>query len=79
MESLNEVLNGNGEITDRIQKAILDLPARAIPTFSKQIADMIDRAQRTSFEYGQPVQSAINSVKAKLLFASQSLTPVVIL
>ena len=79
MESLNEVLNGNGEITDRIQKAILDLPARAIPTFSKQIADMINGAQRTSFEYGQPVQSAINSVKAKLLFASQSLTPVMIL
>ena len=77
MESLNEVLNGNGEITDRIQKAILDLPARAIPTFSKQIADMVDGTQRTSFEYGQPVQSAINSAKAKLPFVSKSLTPVV--
>lgn len=77
MESLNEVLNGNGEITDRIQKAILDLPARAIPTFSKQIADMVDGTQRTSFEYGQPVKSAINSAKAKLPFVSKELTPVV--
>lgn len=77
MESLNEVLNGNGEITERIQKAILDLPARAIPTFSKQIADMVDGTQRTSFEYGQPVKSAINSAKAKLPFVSKELTPVV--
>ena len=77
MESLNEVLNGNGEITERIQKALLDLPARAVPTFSKQIADLVDSTQRTSFEYGKPLQSSINAVKAKIPFASKTLTPVV--
>ena len=77
MESLNEVLNGNGEITERIQKALLDLPARAVPTFSKQIADLVDSTQRTSFEYGKPLQSSINAVKAKIPLASKTLTPVV--
>ena len=77
MDSLNEVLNGNGEITERLQKAVLDLPARAIPTFSKQIADLVDSTQRTSFEYGKPLQSSINAVKAKIPFASKTLTPVV--
>lgn len=73
MESINTVLNGNGTTMENITKAILDLPARAIPTFSKQIADMIDSTQRTSFEYGKPLQSAKNSVIAKIPFASKTL------
>ena len=73
MESINTVLNGNGTTMENLTKAILDLPARAIPTFSKQIADMIDSTQRTSFEYGKPLQSAKNSVIAKIPFASKTL------
>ena len=73
MESLNTVLNGNGTTLENLSQAILELPARAIPTFSKQIADMIDSTQRTSFEYDEPVQSAINSVKAKIPGLSQTL------
>lgn len=75
MESLNEVLNGNGDITERLTKAVFDLPVRAIPTFSKQIADLVDGTQRTSFEYGEPSQTAINSVKAKLPVKSEELAP----
>lgn len=73
MESLNTVLNGNGTTMENLSKAVLDLPARAIPTFSKQIADMVDDTQRTTFEYGKPVQSAINSAISKIPFASRSL------
>ena len=73
MESLNTVLNGTGTTMENLSKAILDLPARSIPTFSKQIADMVDETQRTTFEYGKPVQSAINSVISKIPFASKSL------
>ncbi|MGN1269336.1 MAG: hypothetical protein ACI4UU_00475 [Clostridia bacterium] len=73
MESLNTVLNGNGTTLENLSQAILELPARAIPTFSKQIADMIDSTQRTSFEYNEPVQSAINSIKAKIPGLSQTL------
>lgn len=73
MESLNTVLNGNGSTIENLSQAVLDLPARAIPTFSKQIADMVDSTQRTSFEYGKPVKSAINSVVAKIPFASKTL------
>lgn len=73
MESLNTVLNGNGTTLENLSQAILELPARAIPTFSKQIADMVDSTQRTSFEYNRPIKSAINSVIAKIPIASKSL------
>ena len=73
MESINTVLNGSGTTMENLSQAILDLPARAIPTLSKQVADMVDSTQRTSFEYGKPVQSAINSVVSKIPFASKSL------
>lgn len=75
MESLNTVLNGNGEILENLTQAVLELPARAIPTFSKQIVDMVDSTQRTNFEYDKPIQSAINSVIAKIPIASKKLAP----
>lgn len=73
MESLNTVMNGNGTFMENLSQAVLDLPARAIPTFSKQIADMVDGTQRTTFEYNKPVQSAVNAVKAKIPGLSKTL------
>lgn len=75
MESINTALNNNDGLASGIQEAIFDLPARAVPTFMKQIADMIDGTQRTSFEYGKPLESAINSVKSKIPFLSKTLAP----
>lgn len=75
MESINTALNNNDGLASGIQEAIFDLPARAIPTFMKQIADMVDGTQRTSFEYGKPLESAINSVKSKIPFLSKTLAP----
>lgn len=73
MDSLNTVLNGNGTTLENLSQSVLELPARAIPTFSKQITDMVDGTQRTSFEYDKPVQSAINSIKAKIPGLSKTL------
>lgn len=73
MDSVNNVLNGNGTFAENLMQTVLELPARAVPTFSKQIADMVDGTQRTSFEYDKPVQSAINSVVAKIPVASKTL------
>ena len=75
LESLNTVFNNSDGVATGIQKAILDLPARAIPTFSKQIADLIDGTQRTSFEYDKPLKSSINSVAAKIPILSKTLNP----
>ena len=75
MESLNTVLNGSGTTLENLSQAVLELPSRAIPTFSKQIADMVDSTQRTSFEYDKPIQSAINSIVAKIPGASKTLAP----
>ena len=75
MESINTALNNNDGLASGIQEAIFDLPARAIPTFMKQIADMVDGTQRTSFEYGKSLESAINSVKSKIPFLSKTLAP----
>lgn len=77
LQSINDVLNDNDGVVSGIINEILELPARAVPTFSKQIADLVDGTQRTSFEYGKPIQSAVNSIKAKIPFVSKTLNPVV--
>lgn len=75
MESINTVLSNRDGIATGIEEAILDLPARAIPTVMKQITDMVDGTQRVSFEYDKPLQSSINSIKAKIPGLSQTLAP----
>lgn len=75
MESINTVLSNNDGIATGIEEAILDLPARAIPTVMKQVTDMVDGTQRVSFEYDKPLQSSINSIKAKIPGLSQTLAP----
>lgn len=77
LQSINDVLNDNDGVVSGIINEILELPARAVPTFSKQIADLVDGTQRTSFEYGKPIQSAVNSIKAKIPFATKTLNPTV--
>ena len=75
MESINTVLSNRDGIATGIEEAILDLSARAIPTVMKQITDMVDGTQRVSFEYDKPLQSSINSIKAKIPGLSQTLAP----
>lgn len=75
LESINTVLNNNDGFATGIEEAILDLPARAVPTVMKQITDMVDGTQRVSFEYDKPLESAINSIKAKIPGLSQTLAP----
>lgn len=77
LQSINDVLNDNDGVVSGIINEILELPARAVPTFSKQIADLVDGTQRTSFEYEKPIQSAVNSIKAKIPFVSKTLNPTV--
>jgi len=77
LQSINDVLTDNEGFVSGLVNSILDLPARAVPTFSKQIADMIDGTQRTSFEYDKPLETAVNKIKAKIPFVSRTLAPVV--
>ena len=75
LTSISDVLSEPGEIGTKIGDQLLDLPARAVPTFMKQIVDLTDGTQRQTFEYGKPIQSMINSVKAKIPGLSQTLAP----
>lgn len=75
MESIQTVLSNNKGIASGIQEAILDLPARAVPTFLKQIVDYTDGTQRQTFEKDKPLESMINSVKAKIPGLSTTLAP----
>ena len=77
MESINTVLNNNEGIVTGIQEAIFELPSRAVPTLMKQIVDLTDDTQRTTFEYDKPIQTAVNKVKAKIPGLSKTLSPVV--
>ena len=77
LQSINDVLNNtDGAISGLIQQ-VLDLPARAIPTLSKQIADLIDGTQRTTFEKNKPLATAKNKVISKFPIASKTLAPTV--
>ena len=75
LTSISDVLSEPGEIGTKIGDQLLDLPARAVPTLMKQIADLTDGTQRQTFEHGKPIQSMINSVKAKIPGLSQTLAP----
>lgn len=75
LQSINDVLTDNNGIASGIIKEVLELPARAVPTFSKQIADLIDGTQRTTFEYGNPLKSASNSIVSKIPILSKTLSP----
>lgn len=75
MKSINDVLTDNNGIVSGIENAILDLPARAVPTFMKQITDLTDGTQRQTFEYKKPLETAVNKFKAKIPGLSQTLQP----
>ena len=75
MESISTVLNNNEGIATGMQEAILDLPARAIPTFLKQITDLTDGTQRQTFVKDKPIESMFNSIKAKIPGLSYTLDP----
>ena len=75
LQSINDVLKNNDGVVSGLVNEVLELPARAIPTFSKQIADMTDSTQRQTYVKGKPVETALNSVKAKIPFVSKTLTP----
>lgn len=67
LSSIQNVLNTNyGSTTENIIDEILGLPARAVPTFSKHITDMIDPKTRMTFENGKQLESAKNQVKTKI-------------
>ena len=50
LQSINEFLNGTGNAGERFMQTVAELPSRAIPTFVKQIADMIDPTVRSPYE-----------------------------
>lgn len=75
LSSINDVLSDNDGVVSGIINEVLELPSRAIPTFSKQIVDLTDSTQRQTYEYGQPLQTATNKIKAKLPGLSKTLSP----
>ena len=67
LSGIQNVLNTSyGSTTENIIDEILGLPARAVPTFVKQINDMIDSKTRMTFENGKQLESAKNQVKTKI-------------
>jgi hypothetical protein len=77
LQSINDVLNSQGSFTENLMDEILELPTRAVPTFVKQINDMVDGTQRQTFVKGKPLESAVNKFKAKIPVLSQDLAPTV--
>ena len=67
VSGIQNVLNTSyGSTTENIIDEILGLPARSVPTFVKQINDLIDPKTRMTFENGKQLESAKNQVKAKI-------------
>lgn len=75
LQSINEVLTNNKGIVSGLENVVLDLPARSMPTFLKQITDMTDGTQRQTYEYDQPLKTAVNKFKVKLPGLSKTLAP----
>ena len=75
LSSLNDVLSDNDGVASGIVNEILELPSRAVPTFAKQIADLVDDTQRQTYEYDSPIKTAKNKIIAKLPGVSKTLSP----
>lgn len=58
-------------------EGILSEPSKFTPQVMGQIAQFGDDTARTSFVYGQPLQTAVNKVKAKVPGMREELEPVV--
>lgn len=52
-----------------------DLPASFVPTFLKQINDIIDPNQRIQYEKGNPLKTSYNKAVAKIPLLSKTLAP----
>lgn len=74
LSSLNDVLSDSAGPASGIVNEILELPSRAIPTFAKQIADLVDDTQRQTYEYDSPIKTAKNKIIAKLPGVSKTLS-----
>ncbi len=75
LSSLNDVLSDSAGPASGIVNEILELPSRAVPTFAKQIADLVDDTQRQTYEYDSPIKTAKNKIIAKLPGVSKTLSP----
>lgn len=75
LSSLNDVLSDNNGVASGIVNEVLELPSRTIPTFAKQIADLVDDTQRQTYEYDSPIKTAKNKIIAKLPGVSKTLSP----
>lgn len=77
LQSINDVLKSNDGVVSGLVNELLELPARSIPTFSKQVADMVDGTQRQTYVKGEPVKTALNSAKVKIPGVSKQLSPTI--
>lgn len=74
LQNLKKLLDGDDIVKGSIE-AIADIPASLVPTFIKQIAEVVDPTARTTYEYNNIPKTALNKVVAKLPFASKTLQP----
>lgn len=74
LQNLKKLLDGDDIVKGSIE-AIADIPASLVPTFIKQIAEVVDPTARTTYEYNNIPKTAFNKVVAKLPFASKTLQP----
>ena len=73
LSSISDVFNSYEGPSAAIKQQIEDLPARATPTFFKQIADMVDSTSRQTYIKGAAGETLKNKVQVKLPGASTSL------
>ena len=66
LQSINEFLNGTGNAGERFMQTVAELPSRAIPTFVKQVADMIDPTVRSPYEKNKIFKTALNKMMVKI-------------
>ena len=74
LQNLKKLLDGDDIVKGSIE-AIADIPASLVPTFIKQIAEVVDPTARTTYEYNNIPKTALNKVVAKIPFASKTLQP----
>ena len=73
-KNITDLFSGYGKPSEKIMKAVSDVPQTFIPTFVKQIRDLVDENQRETYDPSLFNQT-FNTIKNKIPVVSSTLPP----
>lgn len=75
LSGINEVLNDNDGILNGIEQQVVNIPSTAMPTFLKQITDLLDGTKRQTYSKEGQIENMKKTAMSKDPIGSKKLAP----